>query len=99
MRRSPGPPLFISLDAVRFRLSPLHEGCPKGLSYRSFVNVAALSCRHGWHHTVPVSRLLTFTPGSDSVRIRCYLHTSDYAVQGWYDRVEKTVTVGKPFRW
>jgi len=65
----------------------------------TFVNVAALSRHHGWHHTVPMSRLLTFTPGSDSVRIRCYLHTSDYAAQGWYDRVEETVTVGKPFRW
>lgn len=57
----------------------------------TFINVAALSRHHSWNHTTPMSRLLTFSPGSDRVRIQCYLHTSDYAPQGWYDKVEKTV--------
>jgi len=65
----------------------------------TFVNVAALSRHHGWHHTTPMSRLLTFTPDSDEVRIRCYLHTSDYASQGWYEVVERKITVRHPFMW
>ena len=29
--------------------------------------------------TLPISRLLTFTPGSNRVRVQCYLHTSSTA--------------------
>jgi hypothetical protein len=29
-----------------------------------------------------MSRLLTFTEGSDEVQVQCYLHTSIYAPQG-----------------
>jgi len=45
-----------------------------------------------------MSRLLTFTDGSDEVRVQCFLHTSDFAPQGWYEPVEKTLKLSKPFR-
>ncbi len=61
-----------------------------------FVNVAALS-RHHARHTIPMSRLLTFTEGSRLVKLRCYLHTSDYAPQGWLVRSERTLTISRPF--
>ena len=63
-----------------------------------FVNIAALTRFHGAKHSMPMSRLLTFTEGSRRVRIQCYLHTSEYAPQGWYDKAECTVELGKPFR-
>ena len=65
----------------------------------TFVNIAALSRHHGWHYTTPMSRLLTFSPGSDRVWIRCYLHTSDYAPEGWYDSAERTVSLRRAFSW
>ncbi len=64
----------------------------------TFINVAALSRHHGSRTTVPMSRVLTFTDGSDRVKVQCYLHTSDYKPQGWYARAERTITLGKPFR-
>jgi hypothetical protein len=64
----------------------------------NFVNVAALSKHHANRTTVPMSRRLTFTNGSDEVRVQCYLHTSDYAPQGWYAPAERTIRLGKPFR-
>jgi hypothetical protein len=48
-----------------------------------FINVSALSKYHG-RTNVPMSRLLTFS--GDRVTIQCYLHTSDYAPQGWYPK-------------
>lgn len=49
--------------------------------------------------TLPLSRLLTFTPGSSAVRIQCYLHSDQYAPQGWYDKAEKTIGLRTPFHW
>jgi hypothetical protein len=63
----------------------------------TFVNCAALSKHHG-RTNVPMSRLLTFTEGSDRLRVQCYLHTSDYAPQGWYAPAERTVRLGRPAR-
>ncbi|MCC6174831.1 MAG: hypothetical protein IT305_05975 [Chloroflexi bacterium] len=63
----------------------------------NFVNVAALSKYHG-RTNVPMSRLLTFTDGSSDVRVQCYLHTTDYAPQGWYLPAERMIRLGKPFR-
>jgi hypothetical protein len=63
----------------------------------TFVNCAALSRHHG-RTNVPMSRLFTFTHGSDEVRVQCYLHTSQYAPQGWYAPAERTIRLGKPFR-
>jgi len=65
----------------------------------TFINVASLSRYHAWKTTLPLSRLLTFTEGSNEVRVQCYLHTSDYAPQGWYAPAERTVRLSKPFLW
>ena len=63
----------------------------------NFVNAAALAKHHA-RTTMPMSRLLIFTEGSDQVRVRCYLHTSQHAPQGWYDKAERTLTLGRAFR-
>ena len=44
-----------------------------------------------------MSRVLTFTEGSDRLRIRCYLHTSQHAPQGWYAPAERTLSLRQPF--
>lgn len=62
-----------------------------------FLNAASLSRYHMPITTLPISRLLTFTPGSHEVRIQCYLHTSQYAPQGWYPKAEKTITFNTAF--
>jgi hypothetical protein len=64
----------------------------------NFVNVSALTRCHGHRHSTPMSRLFTFTEGSAQVRVQCYLHTSQYKPQGWYDKVERTIKLAKPFR-
>jgi hypothetical protein len=64
-----------------------------------FLNVASLSRHHMPITTLPLSRLLTFTPGSAEVRVQCYLHTSQHAPQGWYDKAEKVIALRTPFRW
>lgn len=63
-----------------------------------FMNVASLSRHHMPITTLPISRLLTFTPGSAEVKVQCYLHTDQHAPQGWYDKAERTLTLDKPFR-
>ena len=50
------------------------------------------------HHAMPHSRLLTFTDGSDDVRVRCYMHTSEHRPQGWYAEKETTIRLSRPFR-
>lgn len=65
----------------------------------TFINAASLSRHHMPLTTLPISRLLTFTPGSRDVRVQCYLHTSQHAPQGWYPKAERTVRLTKPFRW
>lgn len=64
-----------------------------------FINCAALSQHHKCQgvSTAPMSRVLTFTPGRDRLRVQCYLHTADYAPQGWYDKVEQTLVLPRPF--
>ncbi len=62
----------------------------------NFVNVAALSRYHG-HKNIAMSRLFTFQHGSDEASVKCYLHMSDYAPQGWYDKAERTIRLTKPF--
>ena len=72
----------------------------------NFLNVAALTLHHAsnkyrWEGIlpdVPLSRLLTFTEGSREVKVQCYLHTSDYAPQGWYEPAERIITLAKKFR-
>ncbi|OLO99633.1 hypothetical protein BVU76_24740 [Mycolicibacterium porcinum] len=64
-----------------------------------FMNVASLSRHHMPITTLPISRLLTFRPGSREVRVQCYLHTDQHAPQGWYAPAERTLTLEKPFAW
>ena len=65
----------------------------------TFINVAALTRHHGKQELlVPMSRLFTFEHGSNHVRIQCYLHTSDYAPQGWYKPAERMASLRQPFR-
>lgn len=61
-----------------------------------FINAAAISRYHG-SFNISMSRLLTFTPGSREVRVRCYLHMDDYAPQGWYEKAERTLALTRPF--
>ncbi len=63
----------------------------------NFINVAALSRYHNPLIVPPSSRLLTFTEGSDQVKVQYYLHTNDFYYQGWYADAEMTITISKPF--
>jgi len=62
----------------------------------TFINCAALTRYHGAEVSMPMSRLLTFTPGSDKVRVQCYPHTAEFAPQGWYRKVERTMRLRDP---
>jgi hypothetical protein len=44
-----------------------------------------------------MSRLLTFMHGNREARIQCYLHTTDYAAQGWYTPAEREVRLRHQF--
>ena len=69
-----------------------------------FINAASLTRYHG-QLSVPKSRLITFTKGRlitftkgrPEARVRCYMHTSEFLPQGWYDRAERTLTLSRPF--
>ena len=60
-----------------------------------FINCAGLTRYHV--KSPPKSRLLTFTEGSNELRVRCYMHTGHHAPQGWYDKVERKLTLTRPF--
>ena len=61
-----------------------------------FLNVSGLSRYHGYFN-VPMIRVLTFTEGSDEVRVRCYMHTSEFLPQGWYDGKERVLKLTRRF--
>jgi hypothetical protein len=63
----------------------------------TFINCAALSRYHASKTTLPMSRLLTFTTGSRDVLVQCYLHTNQFAPQGWYRPAERTIQLNHPF--
>jgi hypothetical protein len=65
----------------------------------TFINCASKSKYHAHLTTFAMSRYLTFTPHSADVRVQCYMHTSDYAPQGWYEPAERVVTLSRPFVW
>jgi hypothetical protein len=80
-----------------------HYGGKRHIETRSgvtFANVSALTRHHGQRKRplFPMSRLLTFEDGSNELRIRCYLHTDDYAKQGWYAPAESCLSLRLPFR-
>jgi hypothetical protein len=66
-----------------------------------FLNVCPLTKHHvgHTHPTTPMSRLLTFTEGSDEVCEQCWLHTDDFAPRGWYDKAERRLKLPRPFGW
>ena len=66
----------------------------------TFMNVAGLTRYHvgAPENGVPRSWLLTFTDGSDQVTAKCYLHSNDYAPQGWYTKNDRVIKLSKPFR-
>jgi hypothetical protein len=65
----------------------------------TFMNVAELTAHHGTpQNQVPRSWLLTFTDGSKQVTARCYLHGSEYAPQGWHDKVSRVIDLPRAFR-
>ena len=63
----------------------------------TFINVSALSKYHG-RKNIPMSRLLTFVDDNDTVNVECYLHTSHYAPEGWYDKAERAIQLNKFFK-
>ena len=65
----------------------------------TFINVAGLTRYHtAPENSIPRSWLLTFTDDSDQVTAQCYLHGDEYAPQGWYTKVERTIKLSKPFK-
>ncbi len=62
-----------------------------------FVNVSALTKHH--QGAVPMSRLLTFTPGSRTVTVDCVLHTDEFAPAGRYAPERRVLTLPRPFIW
>ena len=63
----------------------------------TFLNAAGLTRYHG-KTCMPMSRLLTFADGLSHLRVRCYLHTSEHARQGWYRPEDRTVPLRAAFR-
>jgi hypothetical protein len=65
----------------------------------TFINASGLTRYHGQaENQVPRSWLLTFTDGSDEASARCYLHSDEYAPQGWYAKGDRSIRLSKPFR-
>jgi calcineurin-like phosphoesterase family protein len=65
----------------------------------TFINVSGLTRYHGaLENCIPRSWLLTFAEGSSEATARCYLHSDDYAAQGWYEKVGRVVPLSKPFK-
>jgi hypothetical protein len=60
-----------------------------------FVNVSALSAYHG-SNNVPMSRLLAIE--GDELNIRCFMHTSQHAPQGWYERAARRLKLARGYR-
>jgi len=63
----------------------------------NFVNCAQLSKYHSFLTRPPMSRHFTFTAGSRSVLVRCYLYDYTHAPQGWYQKAERLLNLSKPF--
>ncbi len=62
-----------------------------------FINAACLSRYHGATN-VPKSRVFVFREGSPEVQVRCYMHTSEFLPQGWYDKAERCLRLDRAFR-
>ena len=65
----------------------------------TFINVAGLTRYMGMsENCVPRSWLLTFAVGSDELKAQCYLHSNDFAPQGWYPKLDSVIKLSKAFR-
>ena len=64
----------------------------------TFINVELTRYMGAPENLVPRSWLLTFTDGSDEVSARCYLHSNDYAPQGWYPKADRVIKLSKRFK-
>lgn len=60
-----------------------------------FANISALTAHHG-PTSLPMSRHWEIS--GDQATVRCYLHTSDHAPQGWYEPAQRQLTLAKSFR-
>lgn len=60
-----------------------------------FVNASALTRHHAGK--APLSRLFTFEEGSDQVRVQCYLHSGEFAPEGWWEAGERTLPLRQRF--
>ncbi len=63
-----------------------------------FVNVAQLTRWHGAHHSIPMSRVLTFTDGSNEVHVRRYMHSDEFGPMGWRNEPTQRLKLPRPFR-
>jgi hypothetical protein len=67
--------------------------------HTTFINAAGLTRYMTYpQDCIPRSWLLTFVPDSNEVTAQCYLHSSDFAPQGWYNKFDRTITLSRPFR-
>lgn len=64
----------------------------------TFVNVSALTRWFVHPHAMPHSRVFTFTDGSDSAEIDCYMHSDEYRDQGFYPEKQCQIQLTKPFQ-
>jgi len=60
-----------------------------------FVNTSALTSHHV-KSSIPMSRVWTIS-GNEAL-VRCYLHTSKHAPQGWRPKAERRLALAKPYR-
>jgi hypothetical protein len=65
----------------------------------TFINVAGLTRYMTYpQDCIPRSWLLTFVQGSNELTAQCYLHSNDFAPQGWFNQFDRTITLSRPFR-
>ena len=60
-----------------------------------FINCAAITQCHAGK--APLTRLITFEHGSDEIRVQCYLHSSVFAPEGWWEPGERRLRLSRPF--
>ncbi len=60
-----------------------------------FVNCSAITRHHAGK--APMSRLLSFEEDSSEVRVQCYLHTGEFAPEGWWEPGERRLPLRRPF--
>jgi len=63
----------------------------------TFANVAPMTKYHGSIEYAPLTRVLSFEPGESLAKLRCYLHTDDFAPKGWYDPERRNVPLSHDF--